>query len=286
MLRGHQGQILGVAFSPRGQQAATVSSDGTGIVWNLAKEGGTQESELIGHTNFAHDIAFSPGGFFVVTASRDASARVWKVDRGNQEGLLLGHKGSVRGARFSPGGRQVLTWGEDGTVRIWDVEFDPLLRRLGRHAAAATEVETTLDGKLAISAGLDGTARIWRLPFGRGPVLSSGGPVADLAVNRDGSLIATATRVGAQVWDRSGQDVTSVRQPGALSVAFSPDSRLLATGDESGRVLLTRLPEGTRANTLAHPGGPPDSPSAPLGKNWPAVGPMVQFGSGTRRTGL
>jgi len=255
VLRGHQGQILGVAFSPRGQQAATVSSDGTGIVWNLAKEGGTQESELIGHTNFAHDVAFSPGGFFVVTASRDASARVWKVDRGNQEGLLLGHKGSVRGARFSPGGRQVLTWGDDGTVRVWDVEFDPLLRRLGRHAAAATEVETTLDGKLAISAGLDGTARIWRLPFGRGPILRSGGPVADLAVNRDGSFIATATRVGVEVWRRSGEKVTSMEQPGRkLAVAFSPDSQLLGSGGESGGVLLARLPEGAPVSRLNHPG--------------------------------
>lgn len=253
-LRGHQGQILGVAFSPRGHHVATVSSDGTGIVWDLAEEGGAQESELIGHTNFAHDVAFSPGGFFVVTASRDLSSRVWKVDRGNQEGLLFGHEGSVRGARFSPGGRQVLTWSDDGTARIWDVEFDPLLRRLGRHAAAATEVETTRDGKLAISVGLDGTARIWRLPFGRGPILSSDAPVTDLALNREGNLIATATRLGVEVWRRSGEGLSSLRQPGALAIAFSPDSRLLATGDESGGVLLTRLPNGTRAKRLDHPG--------------------------------
>jgi WD40 repeat protein len=254
-LRGHQGQILGVAFSPRGHHIATVSSDGTGIVWDLAEEGGAQESELIGHTNFAHDVAFSPGGLFVVTASRDLSARVWKVDRGNQEGLLFGHEGSVRGARFSPGGRHVLTWSDDGTARIWDVEFDPPLRRLGRHAAAATEVETTGDGKLAVSAGLDGTARMWRLPFGRGLILSPGAPVTDLAVNSEGSLIATATRLGARVWDRSGEEVSSMRQSGALSVAFSPDSRLLASGDERGGVLLNRLPSGTRAKRLDQPGG-------------------------------
>jgi WD40 repeat protein len=254
LLKGHQGQIFGVAFSPRGHHVATVGSDGTGIVWDLAEEGGAQESELIGHTNFVHEVAFSPGGFFVVTASRDGTARVWKVDRGNQEGLLLGHDGSVRGARFSPGGRQVLTWSDDGTARIWDVEFDPLLRRLGRHAEAATEVETTRDGKLAISAGSDGTARMWRLPFGRGPVLISGAPVTDLALNRDDSLIATANRLGTRVWGRSGDEVASLPQSGALSVVFSPDSRLVATGDEGGGVQLTRLPNGTRPKRLRQPG--------------------------------
>ena len=253
-LKGHQGQILGVAFSPRGHHVATVSSDGTGIVWNLGEKGGTQESELIGHANSVQDVVFSPGGFFVVTASRDGSARVWKADRGNPKGLLLGHQGSVRGATFSPGGRQVLTWSDDGTARIWDPESDPQLGRLGKHAAAATAVEPTPDG-LAISASLDGTARIWRLPFGRGPILTAGAPLTDLAVNHDGSLIATATRLGAEVWRRSGENVMSVGQPGrALAVAFSPDSQLLAIGGEGGGVALTRLPVGGRAKTLDHPG--------------------------------
>jgi WD40 repeat protein len=76
---GHNGPILGVAFSSDSQLLATASTDGTAKVWDVSAGVSVQPLTLYGHTGPVLDVAFSPDGGRLVTAGGDGTARVYAL---------------------------------------------------------------------------------------------------------------------------------------------------------------------------------------------------------------
>lgn len=74
-LRGHQGRIRHVEYSPDGKRVVTASDDGTARVWDATTE--EVLAELRGHQGSVWQAGFSPDGKRVVTASADGTAWVW-----------------------------------------------------------------------------------------------------------------------------------------------------------------------------------------------------------------
>lgn len=123
--------------------------------------------------------------------------------------------------RFSPDGRRLSTVLEDGTIGLWDVSDGTVLATYGsRHSgneAAGPRFEMI------------------------GNVAALIAPQPSMAFSGDGRSIATATRFGGlQLWV-DGVEAALLQPPRAedvTGVLFSPDDRLLATGDKSGHVML------------------------------------------------
>ena len=95
ILRGHEGVIKSVAFSPDGRTIVTASIDGTARVWDTAT--GREIAVLRGHEGIVTSAVYSFDGRTVVTASDDKTARIWDVATGREIAVLRGHKdcGSV-----------------------------------------------------------------------------------------------------------------------------------------------------------------------------------------------
>ena len=74
-LTGHDGTVLGVAFSPDGRLLATASIEGTARLWDPAT--GEHRRTLTGHRGTVYGVAFSPDGRLLATASDDKTARPW-----------------------------------------------------------------------------------------------------------------------------------------------------------------------------------------------------------------
>ena len=72
---GHDGLVLGVAFSPDGRRLASVGEDKTVRVWEAAT--GQEVLGLRGHTDMCQCVAFSPDGRRLASAGRDATIRLW-----------------------------------------------------------------------------------------------------------------------------------------------------------------------------------------------------------------
>src|SRR5881227_3852739 len=74
-LKGHQGSVLAVSFSPDGKVLASSSRDKTIKLWDPAT--GELKRTLTEHTADVYDVTFSPKGDLLASGGRDKTVRLW-----------------------------------------------------------------------------------------------------------------------------------------------------------------------------------------------------------------
>jgi hypothetical protein len=190
-------------------------------------------------------LAFAPDGKALWSRARDRVLIRWNVAGGDGERFFGGPAtvGMDRTA-VTPDGRLLATGAPlTGEVRLWD-NAGKELATLGRHAGGVAGVAFSADGKLLASAGNDGVLRLWdvvtRKEVRQFPIPNDLGGA--LAFSPDGRRLAL---VGLNFGPRGGStprvfDLSTGKElfqlSGArplVSVAYSPDGRLLATGSDT-----------------------------------------------------
>ena len=124
-LRGHEGWIGRIAWSPDGKVLASPSADRTIRLWDA--ETGECMRTLTGHTRSVIAVAFDPAGEILASASLDHTARLWNAS-GKLLGPLEGHAGGIINVAFDPKGDILVGGGTDSTVKVWN----PATRKLRR----------------------------------------------------------------------------------------------------------------------------------------------------------
>lgn len=95
VLRGHEGVVNDMQFSPDDTKLATASEDGTIRIWDLSSD--AYPIILKGHSAAVRSVRFTPDGKSVVTASDDGTGRVWTLDAN----LLIAKACAVVGRNFT-----------------------------------------------------------------------------------------------------------------------------------------------------------------------------------------
>ena len=214
-----KGTVVTAVYSPDGRTAAVSWADGSVRLWNVRDPQHPRLAATV-TPGPGSELAYSPDGK-LLAVSTARSLELWTV----ANGLSLLSSTPVESAdprsgrkqwpiAFSPKGNMVATGSADGRVGLWNVS-DP------RHPASA------------------------------GSLPPLGAAINAVAFSPDSATLAVAGGSRVRLWD--------VRDPGrptpravlaaesALSVAFSPDGRLLAAGGAQEQVSLWNVAHPSRA---------------------------------------
>ncbi len=248
---GPPGGVEVVAFSPGGRVLAVANSQGEVQALDLVT--GRQVNVLEGPGESVFAIAFSPDGARLATAGSDQSIRLWDVSSGKERPAYRRHKGPVHRVAFSPDGK-ILASSDEQFVRLWDAGRARSLRQWEVARGEVQDLTFTPDGKALATSDLSGAVRMRAVADGEtlrtlpGITRVDGGvdswnPIPALDFTRDGLTCASAdAEASFRVRDvATGKLLCSVPRLGGANdperyVAFSPDSRLLASGGDGNVV--------------------------------------------------
>ncbi|EUB98257.1 WD-40 repeat-containing protein [Rhizobium sp. CF080] len=247
-LRGHQGPIWSLAFSPHGDRIVSGSYDQTARIWNAAT--GDQIALLAGHKQPVRDVAFSDNGDKILTIADDRTAVVWRANDGSPIRILSHGEEVVRAALFLLDGKTVVSASSGGLIWVWNTESDAPPRRLPIHEEDITAIDLSPDGTRLAIASTDGTAKV--LDIENGQVIADlkheqfaalvsivpGPPIVRSAVfSEDGQRVVTAIEGRIRLWDAIGGDLKQ-------EINLNPDRYSMpittASFSAAGRHLLVR----------------------------------------------
>ena len=229
-----KGEITDIKFAPDGSRFAVATSIG---IWFYDAQTGTELALWIGHQKRVSAIAFSPDGSTLASGDEGLELRIWHVEPGHAETAELLETipgaGRVESLAFSNAGTKLLL-----ALRNWK------LREWEKGSGARKTVPLKRD-----KAAMRETH-----------------PEPVMELSPDASVLATAARgfyrrnrrFPIQVWDtRTGNLTSNLTEHTSWirSLAFSPDGKTLASGDEYKTIFLWDVKGGDRRATFKIPGG-------------------------------
>ena len=261
-LRGHQGPVYRLAFGPQDDVLATGGKDGIVRLW--LRDKGIQIDTFEGHKDEISSLAFAPKPSLerttiLASASDDGSIRLWNIDNPIQ---LLRHNSNVFDVAFRSDGRVVASggvrtvrlWRRDGTSKSSIAFSDP---KGEPHKIWA--VDYSPNGQILAAGGSNGQIKLWKpeidtaMPFqildahDTSDDLGNSQGVLDLSFSGDGRWLASVgTDRTLKLWQVRNNWLyryLTLEHPDndvLTAVAFSRDSKLLATGTRASSANIQR----------------------------------------------
>jgi eukaryotic-like serine/threonine-protein kinase len=260
----HPDTVFAVAFNPAGTTFLTACRDGTARLWE--RDTNRPHGAPLWHRQAVYGAVFTPDGATILTRPRDElSVFLWEAATGQRIGTPLWHQGPLDCVAVSPDGRTVLTGGVDESARLWEIgrnrsrPLDPSQRnrrpvtpglqdepRLPDYLLKKTVAYST-DRKTVLTSDGGRFARLWETSTGRpiGAPLHHTRNVRTVAFSPDGRRVTTAShafKAGGEdgnvsaihLWDAAtGRPLAPpiLRDHWVSALAFSPDGRVVASGD-------------------------------------------------------
>lgn len=251
-INAHPSGINAIAFAQDGRTIATGEVIGAVKLWNLR---GQEVLTLPGHGSSVTRIAFDAKGTRLVTAGNDRRIKIWDLENDPRALIYRGHTTFVRGMNFSPDGKRIVSSDQQGRIRIWDAVTGQQVSDPGVYFTFPVAPHFNADGKTI--SGIDSFAgiRTWDVETGR--------EIQEAAVNKRPRPIGALSLCGKWAVEINGdhavirdartdaiQHTVRGHEGRIVKVAFSPDSKLLATAGEDLTVRIWDVQSGEAIHVL------------------------------------
>jgi RNA polymerase sigma factor (sigma-70 family) len=253
---------LGLSRDGRTVAAGTIYS--TIRLWDLAS-GHESFTTFEGNDAPVRAVAYSPDGKLLATGGDNREVALWNPATGTRLRALRG--GSASTVAFcAEGSRLATTWHESNVARVLDLASGrELVQLVPTNARWVTAVASIGTGNRLVTACPgkdrlpDSTLHVWDAASGRLLATYSLKELRPdcISVAGDGNTLAVAGASDEgriiRLWDlAAGREIRSMRGERPVeAVAFSPDARLLATGQLDGRLSLWDVATGREVILLA-----------------------------------
>jgi WD40 repeat protein len=240
-LRGHEGPVHVLAYSPDGKRLATGSDDHTVRVWDPVA--GRELAVLRGHDKPVGWLCFSPDGRRILSTGGDRGC-LWDAATGRAVAVLAPVRD--RNAAFTPDGQRLVV-AVGRRVCLWDATAGRQLALTGSHEYDVTDLALSPDGKRVLSHGdHEKTIRLWDGATGHEVAVLRGHTVSPgaFAFSPDGSRLVSGNSypdTAARLWDAAaGRPIAVLRghTNTVRSVAFNPDGRHIVSASLDQTVRL------------------------------------------------
>jgi len=158
----HEGDVMGVAISPDGNNFVSCSIDMFSFFfWDIRSQ--KYIYKFSGHEGDVNSIAYMKNGRAFGTASDDATARMFDIRAGRQlqvygsEEITVG----VTSVDFSISGKFLFAGYDDYSCLVWDSLTGERLHVLQGHENRLSTLGVNVDGTALCTGGWDNLLRVW-----------------------------------------------------------------------------------------------------------------------------
>ncbi len=255
----HGDRVVAVAFSPDGSRLATATQGGLITLWDVASG---ESVSTLEHDAEVYTLAFSPDGLRLVSGGRNpgggelaGQAAIWNLSDGTRI-AEANTFAPVSGVAFIDNGATLVVSSLDpdncdpgNGIEFYDAASGALAKQLDGHSGrvavlALNELRTLIagSGRIDPCAG-NGVAWVWNAAgtFQVALEHSDAVDISGLALSNSNLLVSAGADGVIRLWDINSQSLLkalNAHNPGATTLALSPDGTLLASGGADSRVRL------------------------------------------------
>ena len=279
ILKGHEGYIVCLAYSPDNKIITSGSRDQTIRLWDVKT--GKHLRTLKGHQSEITFLSFSPDGSTLISGSRDMTINFWDIPSRELK-LAFSAQGvisdksvtneKIKKTFFTPDKSMLITAGEYRTLHFWDTSTGKLKHTFSdpeddsKKTGYVKDIENVLfspDGKSILSLVKGEQIRMWDIATEkRIPFTGDTGYITNATYSPDGKTLATVDYPsGIRIWDiMTGNlkitipDINPRDNHGMIGydtnyITFSPNRETAIISDWNGTLYMWHTGE-TRLHTL------------------------------------